>query len=169
MGSLPPIVATFSWEGCLLPPLTPRTWNRRQFVMDIAALSAMGAFHSPLPSRVAAQTATPAASSTDTLTLRLEPGLGNEWCIYNGTSSAPSESAGAAAVITTVRNTTAERISLIYWETAGGRVGPASLSAGHASESFSGLGLAGTWEAHVGGTEADAPLYVTLEIAFAHR
>lgn len=110
--------------------------------------------------------ATPTLAAEQRLTVRLAPGSGNDWCIYNGRSSQPAPESGRAATIAGVTNLTDLRITLNYFGPSGSREGPVSIAPGAGSPDFDGADLAGLWEAAVGGLEEDAPPKVVLEIGY---
>jgi hypothetical protein len=109
---------------------------------------------------------TPSAQSKNAIDVRLAPGLGNEWCVYNGQLSADSLARIGEATIAGVRNVTGEGVVVIHWDRDGERVGPVSLGPDARSDAFNTMSVAGVWEAHVSGSEVNAPQRVTLEVEF---
>jgi hypothetical protein len=126
---------------------------------DPAAASNRSMTETPAPS-------TPANAQSGELDIRLAPGLGNEWCVYNGQMSESTSERIHGAPITNVRNDTDKRVVLIHWDTSGQREGPVSLNVGASTSSFNGMSVGGVWEAHVTGSEADAPQRVTLGVSY---
>ena len=110
--------------------------------------------------------ATPTADTPRSITVRLDPGLGNDWCIYNGQTANPGQSDEPAVQIAGVRNRAGKRITLNYWDSSGRRVGPVAVSAGAVTHEIDGHPAAGTWEAAIGGSGLDAPNTIELEITY---
>jgi hypothetical protein len=122
--------------------------------------------HAALALAAPSMPATPTAQDSNTIEVRLAPGLGSKWCVYNGQLSEDAHARIGEATIAGVRNITGVGIVALHWDRDGHRVGPVSLGPDARSDAFNEMSVAGVWEAHVSGSESDAPQRVSLEVEF---
>jgi hypothetical protein len=101
---------------------------------------------------------------TEKTRVSLEPGRGSSWYIYKGRSSDPRPNAR----IVSVTNQADKRISLFHWTSSGERRGPIYLKGGQTISDFSGMTVAGDWQAEVEGSQTAAPKKVNLEIVYSY-
>ena len=87
------------------------------------------------------------------------------WDTYTLKSPDPAGANGASRV-TSVKNTTDTRISLIHWDRNGSRRGPLYVKSGQTLSDFNGMSVAGQWQATVSGSKSNAPARVTLQVGF---
>lgn len=143
--------------------------TRRSALAVFVLIPFSAAAPSPTTTMVATSTvdaATPTNAPPNAIEVKLSPGLGNEWCVYSGQLGDASLGRVGIATIASVTNRTPKRIVLIHWDTDGARIGPISVNVDGSTADFNGMPVSGVWEAHVSGSEVDAPQHVTLNVTF---
>ena len=123
----------------------------------------------PTPAPTPSPAPTPAIVPADRVTIRLEPGRGDDWARCTANVGEPRIGGTRQGYITAVRNTCDRRIALTYRDRSGNRTGPVVLKAGETLEAFDGRLVAGEWEAAVTGSRAVAPARISLDVRFEPR